>query len=75
VFASLLDDIRQDKALFLLNFSPQPNAEGKAPYAASVSGGLLWDGGAPIVIEGNVMESALSRAILEYARRCWHFEW
>ena len=29
VFASLLDDIRQDKALFLLNFSPQPNADGQ----------------------------------------------
>lgn len=75
MFAPFLDDIRQDKALFLLNLVPQPNEEGKPPYLASVGGGLLRDGGGPIVIGDDVMEMALARAILEYARRCWHFEW
>jgi hypothetical protein len=75
MFVSLLDDIRQDRALFLLKLIPQPNAETNAPYVASVAGGLLWDGGAPIVVGDDMMERALARAILEYARRCWHFEW
>ncbi len=75
VFVPFLGDIRQDKALFLLKFIPQPNAESKAPYVASVGGGQLWDGGAPIVVGDDMMERALARAILEYARRCWHFEW
>jgi hypothetical protein len=75
MFGPLLGDVRQDKALFLLNFIPQPNAEGKAPYVASVSGGLLWDKGAPVVIGDETVEGAVARVILEYARRCWHFEW
>ena len=75
MFAPVLDDIRQDKALFLLNFVPQPNEKSKPRHAVSVSGGLLWDGGTPILAENDVMERALALAVLQYARRCWRFEW
>jgi len=75
VFAPLLDEVRQEKALFLLNFIPQPNDENKPAYVASISGGLRWDGGAPIVNGDDVMARALARTILEYAFRCWDFGW
>src|SRR5262245_3658093 len=67
VFAPLLDCVRQEKALFLLNFNPRPNDDNKPDYVASISGGLRWDGGAPIVNGDDVMESAVARTILEYA--------
>jgi hypothetical protein len=75
VFAPFLDDVRQDKALFLLGLVPQPNDEGKDPCVASIGGGLAWDGGDPITIGDSTVEGALARAILEYARRCWQFTW
>ena len=75
VFTPLLDEIKQDKALFLLKFIPQPNDENKPTHVASVSGGVLLDRGATIVTGDDIMERALARTILEYARRCWDSEW
>ena len=75
VFTPFIDEIRQDRALFLLSLIPQPNDGNKDPYVASVGGGILWDGGDIIAAGDDIMEKATARAILEYARRCWHFDW
>jgi hypothetical protein len=74
-FEPILEEIRRAGGLFLLNFIPQPNPKNKPSYRVSISGGEHWDGGATVVAEDAMMERAIARAVLEYARRCWDFVW
>jgi hypothetical protein len=74
VFAPLLDDLREDKALFVLHFVSPSDEAGEGPYVVSIGGGRL--GQAPgITARDSSVSTAIARAVLEYAGRCWNFDW
>jgi hypothetical protein len=71
---SFLDELREDKALVLLTFPPWSPGGDKAPYAVTIGSGLL-SGGSGIKVEDESLPVAVAQAVLDYARRCWGFDW
>jgi hypothetical protein len=74
VFLPYLEELQNEGLVFVLQLGSSPDNGEAERYVASIDAGLLG-GERHIEIIDASMSAAVAGAILEYARRYWHFDW